>query len=62
MEPDPVVERSPLASRSVPARLLRVVLGIAAIVAAVLLAQHQPFASLALGVAALLAFRGCPTC
>lgn len=57
-----VPERSIFSSSSVAAHLLRGVLGIAAIVAALMLAQDQPFASLALGVAALLALRGCPTC
>ena len=57
-----VRETSLFASATVAAHLLRGALGILAIAAAIYVAPELPVASLALGVAALLAFRGCPMC
>lgn len=62
MEPTPIPNKSLFASASVAAHLLRGVLGVAAIVAAIDLAPQSTLASLALGMVALLAFRGCPIC
>jgi hypothetical protein len=53
---------SPLASPTLTEHLLRGAAGIAALIAALLLAAELPLVSLALGVLALLALRGCPTC
>ena len=50
------------ASKGITRHLLRGALGAGALVWAVRLLPLHPFASLALAVLALLAFRGCPMC
>jgi hypothetical protein len=50
------------ASRSIAAHLGRGLAGIAAITAAFVMADSHPLGSLVTLAAALLAFRGCPTC
>lgn len=55
------------ASKSLPNHLIRGAIGVSAIVSAVLLAQSSTtvfgvLGSLGLGLAALVAFRGCPMC
>ena len=62
MMPVQMRETSLFASATVAMHLLRGALGILAIAAAIYIAPESTAASLALGVAALLAFRGCPMC
>ena len=50
------------ASKSVLEHVLRGVLGLAALAAAVLLAPHRPWLALAALPVALFALRGCPSC
>ncbi|MBW8734332.1 MAG: hypothetical protein JF571_08515 [Asticcacaulis sp.] len=50
------------ASRSVAEHLVRGVLGFGALGAAVHFADQHPWLSVALGILALAAFRGCPVC
>jgi len=50
------------ASRSIIEHVLRGVIGVGALWAAIAIAANYPWASLALGVVMLIAFRGCPMC
>lgn len=50
------------ASRSFPEHLLRGLTGFAALAAALTVTDRHPWFSLALGLLALIAFRGCPVC
>jgi len=55
-------ERSPFASASLSVHLLRGLAGFSALAGTLWAAQDWPLAALALGVLALLLWRGCPTC
>ncbi|MFZ5732212.1 MAG: hypothetical protein ACOY4O_05715 [Pseudomonadota bacterium] len=50
------------ASQSIAEHVLRGVIGVGALGIAIAIAATHPWASLALGVVMLVAFRGCPMC
>ena len=58
----PTMNDIPFASRNLTEHLLRGAIGFAAIFFAIYLGSAHPFVAIGLGVLALFAFRGCPTC